>query len=328
MDNLEFRNLNYIVFMIIPVIGVLLMVFGYHRKEKILQQLKLKIRLRFKLLRIIFLLLGLVMTVFSLVGPQMQKGLTEVESNGLDIYVLFDTSKSMLTDDIKPDRISSAKKVLEELIDNLEGDRIGFIPFTSSSYIQMPLTDDYQLARMFLDVIDTDMISGSGTDIGSAIELASKSFEHTGSSDSVILIISDGEEHDSNSVEVLKKINRNDLHVFTIGIGTKKGGLIPIYDEAGMKVVDYMKDNNGEYVTSKLIPDTLKALASEGKGSYYQSTVTGEEVDRLLTDISALKRDTLKTGKVSRYRQLYQYSLGIGMLFLLLAYLLPERSEK
>lgn len=327
MGNLEFKNLNNIIYIIIPVIGLLLVVFGWRRKEKILELLRLNVRRRFKYLRNLLLLLGLLMTVFSLLGPQVQQGFTEVESNGLDIYILFDTSKSMLVEDIRPDRIHSAKNVLDKLIGSLEGDRIGFIPFTSSAYIQMPLTDDYQLARMFLDVIDTDMISGTGTDIGSALELAAGSFKNTGSSDAVIIVLSDGEEQDSDSVDTLKKINRDGLHVFTIGIGTEKGGLIPVYDESGTRAVGYMEDSNGEYVISKLMPDTLKALAAEGRGSYYQSTVSGDEITKLLADISDLKRDTLKTDRVNSYKQLYQYSLGAGMLLLIAAWLIPERRE-
>lgn len=328
MNNLEFKHLNNLIFIIIPIICLILIVLGFRKKEKILSLLKLNMRAGHKFLRILLTSIGLAFIMLSLLGPQVLKGYTEVEKKGLDIYVLIDTSKSMLVSDIKPDRMSRAKKVIENIIDHMDGDRIGFIPFTSSAYIQMPLTDDYQMAKMFLNVIDTDMISGTGTNIGSAISLAGNSFEDTSSADSVVIILSDGEDQETGSLDALKKLNLKNLHVFTIGIGTEKGGLIPIYDASGTTVSDYMKDNSGQYVTSKLMPDTLKSLATQGHGAFYQSTVTGDEITQLMNDISTLKKDTIKTDRINQYKQLYQYFLGAGMFFIILAYLLPEGNKK
>ena len=328
MKNLEFNHLHNIIFIIIPILCLVLLLLGFRKKEKILKVLRLNIGKEYRVIRIIVTTLGLLLILVALLGPQLLQGYTEVERKGLDIYILMDTSKSMLVEDIKPNRISRAKKVVESILGNLSGDRIGYIPFTSSSYIQMPLTDDYQLAQMFLEVIDTDMISGTGTNIGSAIKLAANSFEKTSSADCVVIILSDGEEQDSKSVEALKKIDTKNLHIFTIGIGTDKGGLIPIYDTTGTQISDYMKDDKGEYVNSKLMPDTLKALASEGNGTYYQSSVTGDEINQLMKDIATLKTGTIKTDRINRYRQLYQYFLGAGMVLIISTYLMPERKKR
>jgi len=328
LKNLEFNHLHNIIFIIIPILCLVLLLLGFRKKEKILKVLRLNIGKEYRVIRIIVTTLGLLLILVALLGPQLLQGYTEVERKGLDIYILMDTSKSMLVEDIKPNRISRAKKVIESILGNLSGDRIGYIPFTSSSYIQMPLTDDYQLAQMFLEVIDTDMISGTGTNIGSAIKLAANSFEKTSSADCVVIILSDGEEQDSKSVEALKKIDTKNLHIFTIGIGTDKGGLIPIYDTTGTQISDYMKDDKGEYVNSKLMPDTLKALASEGNGTYYQSSVTGDEINQLMKDIATLKTGTIKTDRINRYRQLYQYFLGAGMVLIISTYLMPERKKR
>ena len=328
MRNLEFKNLNNIIFIIIPILCLVLLILGFRKKEKILNLLNLNITIKHKVLRIVLTSIGLILILFSLLGPQLLQGYTEVERNGLDIYVLIDTSKSMLAQDIKPDRMSRAKKVIETILNNLNGDRIGFIPFTSSAYIQMPLTDDYQLAKMFLGVMDTEMISGNGTNIGSAIKLAANSFEKTSSADRVIIVLSDGEEQESKSVDALKKIQSKNLHVFTVGIGTQKGGLIPVYDTSGTQVTDYMKDDNGQYVNTKVMSAVLKELAADGNGAYYESTGTGDEITQLIHNISTLKTDTIKTDRVSQYRQLYQYFLGAGMILIILTYLLPERKEK
>jgi Ca-activated chloride channel family protein len=324
---LEFKYPLNSIYFLIPILVLILLILGYGKKEKIMNTLRISTRIRFKVSRVLFITLGLCLMVFSLLGPQSFQGFTEVKKTGMDIYVLIDTSKSMLVEDIKPNRISRAKKIIEGIIDNLKGDRIGFIPFSSDAYIQMPLTDDYRLAKMFLDVVDTDMIGGGGTNIGAAIKLANDSFQRTSSADRVIIVLSDGEEHDSGSLETLKKIKDKDIKIFTIGIGTEKGGLIPVYDAKNEKRIGYKKDDNGNFITSHLKPDMLKKISDFGNGCYYHSSLSGDEIDLLLKDISSLKRDTLTTKKIRKFRQYYQYFLGIGILLFLTACLLPERGK-
>ena len=323
MGSLEFKNPSNLIYIILPIASLCLFILGTAKKERIISVLKLNIRTRFKIIRIIFAATGLGLIFFSLLGPQTFEGFEEIERTGLDIYVLIDTSKSMLTEDVQPNRIERAKKITEDIIDRLEGDRIGFIPYSSAAYIQMPLTDDYDLAKMFLEVIDTDMIGGGGTNVGTAIRLASESFNRTANSDKVIIILSDGEEHDSDSIDVLKSVRDDSLKVYTIGIGTEKGGLIPVYDDTGRRV-DYKKDSNGEYVMSKLNGKILYELAAIGKGAYYQSTGSRDEINAITEDISGLKRDSVKTDRIRRFKQLYQYFLAAGIICIAAAYLLPE----
>lgn len=325
MKFFEFKYPFNIIFAVLPLACCILLFLGSRKKESILNMLNIKTVSKYRVLRFVLSFLGLALILFSLLGPQRFIGVTKVHKEGLDIYVLIDTSKSMLVEDIKPNRISRAKNIIASIIDKLEGDRIGFIPFSSAAYIQMPLTDDYQLARMFLDVIDTDMIGGGGTNIGTAIKLAQKSFNETSSGDKVIIIISDGEEHDSNSVDAIKSINDDRLKVFIIGVGTEKGGLVPDYDTEGMQKTGYKKDKNGEFVMSKLNADILKNIASARNGKYYQASLTGEEISSLTKEISSLKRDKNTEHEIRRFKQLYQYFLGPGILLFLIAYLLPER---
>jgi Ca-activated chloride channel family protein len=327
LNGLEFRYPFNAIYIIIPIVCLAVLILGYYKKKKILKALRFNTKMRFISIKIVLMTVAIGLIVFSLLGPQKLKGLTEVDKKGLDIYVLIDTSKSMLAEDIKPNRISRARKIVETIIDNLEGDRIGFIPFSSSAFVQMPLTDDYDLAKMFLNVVDTDMIGGGGSNVGTAISLANKSFNQTMGADRVVIVLSDGEEHDSNSLEVLSKIKDDNLKVFTIGIGTDKGGLIPVYDPTNNNIIDYKKDQSGQPVMSKLNSQILKDLASSGDGAYYQSSLTGEEIDSLINDIKYLKRDVLKTKKLKRYRLLYQYFLGVGILLFVLAYFIPERRK-
>ncbi|TYQ16880.1 UNVERIFIED_CONTAM: Ca-activated chloride channel family protein [Acetivibrio alkalicellulosi] len=320
MNILEFKYPLNILYIVIPILALILLIISYKKKESIYRVLKINTSIRFKILRNLLITFGLILIVFSLMGPQVFEGFVDLKKEGLDIYFLIDTSKSMLVTDVQPDRISRAKKIMGDIIDKLEGDRIGFIPFASDAYIQMPLTDDYPLSRMFLDVIDTNMIAGGGTNIEAAINLAYNSFERVSVSDRVIIIISDGEEHESDSQSAVKKINDEHLKIYSIGIGTQNGGLIPIYDDINGQITGYRKDASGNFVTSHLYPDILKNLAQLGNGSYYQN-----EVGSLLNDMSSLKRDTTKTNRIRRFKDIFQPFLALGILLFITGYLLPER---
>ena len=326
-SDMEFQFLNNMPYFALAVAAAVLFVLAFRKKDKIIAALSLNFRTRLKALRAALLFAGLGLMSFSLLGPQVFAGYTEVARSGMDIYVLFDTSKSMLVTDIAPNRLTVAKRIVGNLLDSLDGDRIGFIPFASDAYIQMPLTDDYMLARMFLDVIDTDMISGGGTNMAAAVRLASDSFKRASSADRVVIILSDGEEHEGASLDVLKRVTDDQLRIFTIGIGTETGGPVPVYNRAGDTVIDYMKDSGGNLVTSRLNAETLWQLAYDGGGAYYQATLQGAETAYLLEDLSALKRDELEARSIKRFDQKYQYFLGAGLLLTMAALLLPERGK-
>lgn len=324
---MEFKYVSNIIYFIIPIMSIFLMIYGFRKKQNILTKLKIEINLKFKYSRIVFIFIGLLCMVFSLLGPQMFNGFSESTKRGIDIFILIDTSKSMLVEDIKPSRISRAKKIIESLIDNLDGDRIGIIPFTSDAYVQMPLTDDYDLANMFVDVIDTDMIGGGGTRISRAIDLAQKSFKNSASTNKVIIILSDGEQHDKKEIDTLNNTNFEKLNIFTIGIGSDKGGLIPIYDDSTNQKVTYKKDSSGNFIMSRLNDDTLKHIANLGNGNYYKSCNELSEISSIIKDISTLEESILTTRKIKKFNLLYQYFLGVGILLFLVAYFLPERSN-
>ena len=324
---MEYKYPSNIYFLIIVVAAAAFFILSFGKKERIMAALNLNRVMRFKILRSILLVAGLSLILFSLLGPQIFSGYTQLHKTGMDIYVLIDTSKSMLVTDLKPDRMTVAKRIAANVLDSLVGDRIGFIPFASDAYIQMPLTDDYQLARMFLNVIDTDMIGGGGTNLAAAVKLANDSFNRASGSDRVILIITDGEEHDGSVMNAAKNITDNRVKIYTVGVGTEKGGLVPVYDASG-NVVAYMNDESGNPVTSRLNPDTLRELARSGGGSYYQADVQGIEAATLIEELSALKKDTTETESVKRFEQLYQYFLAAGILLFAVCWFIPETGKK
>jgi len=317
----EFSNTDNYIFFLIPILVLITLILAYQKRNTIIQALSFNIDYRFKVIKPTLMILGVILIAFSLLGPQILKGYQEVEKSGLDIYILIDTSKSMLAEDIKPNRLARTKKSIENLLNSLRGDRVGFIPFASDSYVQMPLTDDYDMAKMFLEVIDTDMIAGGGTNIASALKLAKKSFDESAKGDRVVIIFSDGEEHNQSGIEVAQ--NLEGVKVYTVGVGTKDGALIPEYDSQGDRI-GYKRNQSGKYVNSKLNISSLKEIAQQGKGKSYLASLTGNEIKQLINDISKLKRDKYTKDKVKKFTKIYQYFLAIGLLFLLLGYFLPE----
>ncbi|MCT4597749.1 MAG: VWA domain-containing protein [Vallitalea sp.] len=327
MEQIVLKNPNNYIYMGIPLLVLIILILGVRKRHIILTKLRLATIRKYEKLRIFLMVFGIIIICFSVLGPQKLDGTVEVKRESLDIYVLLDTSKSMLAGDIVPNRLERQKQIINTILDKLDGDRIGFIPFSSSAYIQMPLTDDYNMAKMFVDVIDTDMIGGGGSNVGKAITLAYNSFERATVGDKVILIISDGEEHSKESEEVLRNISDKQLKVYAIGVGTIKGGLIPIYDNQSNQIVEYKKDNQGNHIMTKLNDATLKNIASIGNGKYYSTKKNGNEVGEFLSDISSLKKDRSKTKEINQYKQLYVYFLLVGLIIFLVAYLLPVRRQ-
>ena len=177
-----------------------------------------------------------------MLSPQKLIEEKEVERKGNSIYILMDTSRSMLTKDIYPNRIERAKTIAKNIILNLKGDKVGIIPFSDSAYIQMPLTDDYKIAENFINVIDTNLLSGGGTNIFEGLSIANKSFKETETENKIVLVISDGGDSDDKTLDFIKK---NSLKVYSVGVGTEKGSVIPDNKKSG-----FIKDEKGNIVVS------------------------------------------------------------------------------
>ncbi len=324
MELLQPANGLYVV---IAIVMMVVIGFGYKKKNRIMQAFGLGYELGVQRMKIAFMALGLLLMVVALMAPAREDGVTEVKSEGLDIYVLIDTSKSMLAEDVAPSRIKVAQGMLLRLLNQMDGDRVGFIPFSSSAYVQMPLTDDYDLASMFLNVMDTDMISGGGSDVGNAIEVAMDAFDQSPQGDQVILILSDGEEHTPKASEIIRTMRNDKIKVFSIGVGTLDGGLIPEYDQEGQVKQGYKKDSSSRTIMSKLNESLLVELAQTTGGHYYNAEATNGDVNGLINDINGLKRGNQTSRKMVHYQHLYQYFLGIGIGLLLMGLLIPERSR-
>lgn len=316
---MEFGNLQNSIYLIFPLILLLIMILGMRKRKDILNILKLRNKRRISIIKILLLILGSVLVVISLLSPQKEIEDEEIEVKGMNIYVLIDTSRSMLTEDVYPNRLEAGKRVLTNLIQSLKGDRVGFIPFSDSAYIQMPLTDDYNITQNYINAIDTTLISGGGTELYQALELAEKSFKEIGSENKTVIVISDGGDFDKKSLDFVKE---NKIDVYSIGVGTKEGNVIPEYLN-GVKR-GFIKDESGSAVISKLNSDFLQKISNENNGKYYEVNNLVDTSKNFVNDTMNLERKNQRNEKTKNYEKYFQYPLALGILFILIGYLLKE----
>lgn len=311
---MKFGNLENLIYLIFPIIIFIILIMGYLKKKKCLDILNLSNNKKLFFMKIFFISLGSFLVFFSLLSPEKFLENQEVERKGNSIYILMDTSRSMLTKDIYPNRIERAKLIAKNIIKDLKGDKVGIIPFSDSAYIQMPLTDDYTIAENFINVIDTNLISGGGTNVYEGLVIANRSFEEVRSDNKIVAVISDGGDYDKKTLDF---INKNNIKVFSIGIGTEKGAVIPDNKKSG-----FIKDENNHVVISKLNSSFLKEMANSSGGKYYEVNNLNDETKTFINDINSLDKNSIKNEKFSIYKKYYQLFLGFGLIFILIGYFL------
>ncbi|WP_297597182.1 VWA domain-containing protein [uncultured Cetobacterium sp.] len=315
---MEFGNTASIKFIVFPILIILFLILGVRKRENILEKMGWKQDTMIMVIKTLFLSLGGILVFIALLSPQKLKEEEKIEVQGSDIYVLMDISKSMLAEDTYPNRLEISKKELKEILNNLKGDRVGIIPFSDSAYVQIPLTDDYFMAINYIDVIDSKLISGGGTELLEALKLANNSFEKADTKDKNIIIFSDGGDRNS---KILKYVKDNHIKTFIFGVGTDEGSVIPLDN-------GFVKDNSGNIVVSKLNDDFLKELAKESGGQYYSlNNLNTGNYQKLIADIGKLDKTSQRDEKLNIYEQYYQYPLEIGLLLILIGYFL-RRKEK
>ena len=311
---MEFGNLENLIYFIFPVLSLILLIMGYEKKKKGLKFLNISNNKKINFFKIFFITIGTILVCISLLSPQKLIEEKEIERKGNSIYILMDTSRSMLTKDIYPNRIERAKTIAKNIILNLKGDKVGIIPFSDSAYIQMPLTDDYKIAENFINVIDTNLLSGGGTNIFEGLSIANKSFEETETENKIVLVISDGGDTDDKTLDFIKK---NNLKVYSVGVGTEKGSVIPDNKKSG-----FIKDEKGNIVVSSLNSKFLKEMSEISNGKYFEVNNLSDNTKEFIYDLETLDKSKIKAEKISVYEKYFQWFLGIGLLFILIGYFL------
>lgn len=276
--------------------------------------------------RFIFFLLALSILTLALARPQWGTRMQTIKRKGLDLLIALDTSKSMLAEDIKPNRLEQAKYEIAHFIDNLQGDRIGLICFAGTSFVQCPLTLDYAAAKIFLKVIDTSIIPTGGTAIGEAIRKAQQTFIREERKHKVLILLTDGEDHNSKPVEAAKEAAHEGIRIYTIGLGSEVGEPIPLKDENGVHI-GYLKDPQGNVVMSKLDQTTLEKIALLTEGKYYHASTGQMELNKVFQDIAGMEKKELQSKKHVQYEDRFYYFLWLALLFLLLEFFLADHRK-
>jgi Ca-activated chloride channel family protein len=306
-----------------------------HSKKKALQrfgnlQLMEKLMLsnspRRQTWKTVLLLAALFFFLVALARPQIGTRLEEVKRKGVDIFVAIDVSKSMLAEDIKPNRLTKAKHEVASLVERLKGDRIGLIAFAGEAFVQCPLTLDYGALKMFLDIMEPGLIPIPGTALGKAIEKAIGSFLETERKHKVLLIITDGEDTVEDPLKMAELAEKEGIVIYTVGIGSPQGVPIPMYDNSG-KHTGFKKDRQGNVVTTKLEQLTLEKIALQTNGKYYNATPAEMELGKIYDEIDKMEKKELASRIFSQYEDRFQYFLSIGLILLIIDMLLPERKN-
>ncbi|MEJ1221330.1 VWA domain-containing protein [Sediminicola sp. 1XM1-17] len=278
-------------------------------------------------LKFILLLLGLSFLILGLVNPKIGTKLETVKREGVDIVFALDVSKSMLAEDIAPNRLEKAKRLVSEIINQLGSDRIGIIAYAGQAFPQLPITTDYGAAKMFLQSMNTDMLSSQGTAINEAIDLATSYYDDEQQTNRVLFIISDGEDHSEGiTLDAVESAVDKGIRIFTIGVGQVKGGPIPI--KRNGVVQSLKKDAQGEVVITKLNEDILQEIAGEGNGEYINGANTDEAVEFIKEQLNQIDKTEFEAKQFAEYKDQFQWFLGIGLLFLFLDIFLLERKTK
>ncbi len=310
----------------------LLVVFWKRRKQKQFADLRLLDQLSperssFKpALKVIMVALGLTLLVIALVNPKMGTQLKTVKRQGVDIVFAIDVSKSMLAEDIAPNRLEKSKQIVSKIIEELGSDRVGIIIYAGNAYPLLPITTDHGAARMFLQNAHPDMVSSQGTAINEALDLAKTFFDDDTQTNRFLFIISDGEDHEENSSETAAELVDLGIKTYTIGIGTNKGNPIPI--KRNGKFIGYKKDRNDEVVITKLNVETLKDIAEKGDGSYIYGNRTSSTIEYVENLLLKADKKEFETKQFSDYKDQFQWFVGFGFLFLLLDTFLLNKKTK
>lgn len=274
-------------------------------------------------LRQLLWLLALTLVIIALARPQWGEAPQTVEQEGIQVMVALDVSNSMMAEDVSPNRLLRAKRDISDLMERLDGDEIGLVVFSGAAFVQFPLTSDYATARRFLDSATPEIISRQGTAIGEAILVAMSGFNDNSTAQKAIVVFTDGENHESDTVAAAQSAAAQGIILYTIGFGSEEGAPIPVYDAAG-NMTGYKTDAAGQVVQTRLDEATLQQVAEVSGGQYFRAT-DGSELNALVTELSNLQTGLFASRETNNLIERFQLFLLAAVVALLLAEIVPER---
>ena len=267
-------------------------------------------------LKIFLLSLVFIFLTISLVNPKIGTQLKTVKREGVDLVFAIDVSKSMLAEDIAPNRLEKAKRIVSQTINELNSDRVGIIAYAASALPILPITTDYSTARMFLQSLNSDMLSSQGTAILEAVKLAKDYYDDENQTNRVLCILSDGEDHEFKNQNIPSIVQEMGITIFTVGLGTTKGAPIPI--KKNEVIESYKKNSDGDVVITKLVPELLQEIASSSNGIYISGDNTQAVVDEIIKKLKEMDKKEFESKQFVAYKDQFQWFLGFGLFFLCL----------
>lgn len=328
----RFGNIEFLwLLWIIPLLALLFIATHYARKRKLkrfgdlflLRNLMPEVSFTRKLFKFILMSLALASVIFALARPQFGTKLQEVKSQGVELVIAIDVSNSMLAEDIKPSRLQNTRIFVQRILSRLKNDKIALIVFAGEAFVQMPLTDDINAARMFLSTINTDVVPIQGTAIGRAIELGARSFSTNEDISKIIIVITDGEDHEDNPVYQARAAAEKGIIVHTVGMGLPGGAPIPQNRGRG-----FLRDIDGNVVTSALDEKVLQDIATDGKGIYVRASNNPNSLDDIIEEIDKLKKGEVLKTKYAEYDEQFQYFIALAIMLIIINAFISERKNK
>jgi Ca-activated chloride channel family protein len=331
---MRFGSVHYLWLLLCIPLLVGFFIWSYQRRQAalrsfaspaLIKRLSESARLSRLITRWVMFLAFAFFLIFALARPRFGVKSEMVERKGVDIIIALDISQSMLAEDVTPGRLERAKFEIGRFLDLLKGDRIGVVVFSGEAFVQCPLTLDYGAAKMFLNAVDPSWIQMPGTVFAEAIRVATDAFHSKARKYKVLIIISDGEDHQGEALEAAKKAAEEGIKIYTVGIGSQSGVPIPL-SKGGGNVV-YKKDREGNLVMTRLNSLLLEKIALEGNGAYFHAGTT-LDLAQIYGEISKMEKKQFGLNKMTVYEERYQIFLFMALLFLLVEFFIPERVKK
>lgn len=331
----ELEEKWYFYFLIVIAVMALLFVyvqFWKRKKQREFGDLELIKKLSpersvFKpILKLVVVLLGMTCLVVGLVNPKIGTKMETVKREGIDIIFAVDVSKSMLAEDVAPNRLEKSKQLVSQIINNLGNDRVGIIAYSGSAFPVLPITTDYSVAKMFLQTMNPGMISTQGTSIDEAINLATTFIDKKDKTNKLLIIITDGEDHSDNAQDAAEEAKKLGLKIMTIGVGSEKGGTIPL--KRNGVVESFQRDKDGEVVVTKRNAEVLKVIAKASGGGYVDGNSTKQVLDYLKNALDNIQKTEFESSQMADFKSQFQWFLGFGFFLLLLDVFLLEKKTK
>ena len=331
----ELDEIRYFYLLLaVPVIMALFLYVQYWKRKKqrefgdfeLIKKLSPEKSAFKPILKFVTFVLAFFFLIIGLVNPKIGTKIEAVKREGIDIIFAIDVSKSMLAEDIAPNRLEKGKQIISQIINQLGSDRIGIIAYSGSAFPVLPITTDYAAAKMYLQNITPDIISSQGTSIDQAINLTTTFVDKKDKTNKLLMIISDGEDHSEEAVEAAEEAQKAGIKIITIGVGTEKGGPIPI--KRNGVVESFKRDNNDEVVITRREAEILTAIAKSSKGGYVDGNSTKKVLDYVKSALDNIQKTEFESTQMADFKSQFQWFLGFGFLLLFLDVFFLEKKTK